>query len=35
MDIMIEQYDTFLSDLLDNHAAKRNILYVVDRHLNE
>ena len=33
-DIMIEQYDKYLSDLLDNHAPKKNI-YVVDRPLNE
>ena len=30
MDIMIEQYDKYLSDLLDRHAPKKNI-YVVDR----
>ena len=34
MDIMIEQYDKYLSDLLDRHAPKKNI-YVVDRNLNE
>ena len=34
MDIMIEQYDKYLSDLLDRDAPKNNI-YVVDRHLNE
>ena len=34
MDIMIEQYDKYLSDLLDRHAPKKNI-YVVDRPLNE
>ena len=34
MDIMIEQYDKYLSDLLDKHAPKKNI-YVVDRPLNE
>ena len=34
MDIMIERYDTYLSDLLDRHAPKQNI-YVVDRPLNE
>ena len=33
-DIMIEQYDTFLSDLLDKHDPINNI-YVVDRILNE
>ena len=32
--IMIEQYDKYLSDLLDRHTTKRNI-YVVDRPLNE
>ena len=32
--IMIEQYDKYLSDLLDSHTTKRNI-YVVDRPLNE
>ena len=34
VDIMIEQYDKYLSDLLDRHAPKKNI-YVVDRPLNE
>ena len=34
MDIMIEQYDKYLSDLLNKHAPKKNI-YVVDRPLNE
>ena len=32
MDIMIEQYDTFLSELLDKHVPEKNI-YVVDRPL--
>ena len=32
--IMIEQYDKYLSDLLNKHAPKKNI-YVVDRPLNE
>ena len=32
MEIMIEQYDKYLSDLLDKHATKKHI-YVVD--LNE
>ena len=31
---MIEQYDKYLSDLLDKHATKKHI-YVVDRPLNE
>ena len=31
---MIEQYDKYLSDLLDKHAQKKHI-YVVDRPLNE
>ena len=35
MDIMIEQYDKFLSDLLDKHAPLKNILYIVDMLLNE
>ena len=30
LDIMSEQYDKYLSDLLDRHAPKKNI-YVVDR----
>ena len=34
VDIMIEQYDKYLSDLLDRHAPKKNI-HVVDRPLNE
>ena len=34
MDTMIEQYDKYLSDLLNKHAPKKNI-YVVDRPLNE
>ena len=34
VDIMIEQYDKYLSDLLDRHAPKKNIC-VVDRLLNE
>ena len=34
MDIMIGQYDTYLSDLLDRHAPEKNT-YVVDRHLIE
>ena len=34
VDIMIEQYDKYLSDLVDRHAPKNNI-YVVDRPLNE
>ena len=34
VDIMIEQYDKYLSDLLGRHAYKKNI-YVVDRPLNE
>ena len=34
VDIIIEQYDTYLSDLLDKHAPKKHI-YVVDRPLNE
>ena len=34
VDIMIEQYDKYVSDLLDRHAPKKNI-YVVDRPLNE
>ena len=34
VDIMIEQYDKYLSDLLNKHAKKKNI-YVVDRPLNE
>ena len=34
VDIMIEQYDKYLSDLLDKHVPKNNI-YVVDRPLNE
>ena len=34
VDIMIEQYDKYLSGLLDRHAPKKNI-YVVDMHLNE
>ena len=29
-----EQYDKYLSDLLNKHAPKKNI-YVVDRPLNE
>ena len=33
MDIIIEQYDKYLSDLLDKHATKN--IYVVDRPLNE
>ena len=33
--IMIEQYDKYLSDLLKKHAQKKNIIYVVDRPLNE
>ena len=32
MDIMIEQYDKYLSALLNKHAPKK---YVVDRTLNE
>ena len=35
MDIMIEQYDKYLSDLLNKHAPKEKNIYVVDRHLNE
>ena len=34
VDIMIEQYDKYLSDLLNKHAPKKNI-YVVDRPLND
>ena len=34
MDIIIEQYDKYLSDLLDKHAPKKYI-YVVDRPLNK
>ena len=34
VDIMIEEYDKYLSDLLDKHAPKKNI-YVSDRPLNE
>ena len=34
VDIIIEQYDKYLSDLLDRHAPKKNI-YVVDRPSNE
>ena len=34
MDIMIEQYDKYVSDLLDKHAPKKNI-YIIDRPLNE
>ena len=34
VDIMIEQYKKYLSDLLDRHAPRKNI-YVVDRPLNE
>ena len=34
VDIMIEQYDKYLSDLLNKHAPKNNI-YVVDKPLNE
>ena len=34
MDIMIEQYDKYLSELLNKHAPKNNI-YVVDSPLNE
>ena len=34
VNIMIEQYDKYLSDLLDRHTRKNNI-YVVDRTLNE
>ena len=34
VDIIIEQYDKYLSDLLDKHAPKKHI-YVVDRPLNE
>ena len=34
VDKMIEQYDKYLSDLLDKHAPKNNI-YVSDRPLNE
>ena len=34
MDIIIEQYDKYLSDLFDKHAPKKHI-YVVDRPLNE
>ena len=34
MDIIIEQYDKYLSDLLNKHAPKNNI-YVVDRPLTE
>ena len=34
VDTMIEQYDKYLSDLLNKHAPKKNI-YVVDRPLNE
>ena len=34
LDIIIEQYDKYLSDLLNKHAPKNNI-YVVDRPLNE
>ena len=33
VDIMIEQYDKYLSDWLNKHAPKKNI-YVVDRPLN-
>ena len=35
VDIMIEQYDKYLSDLLNKHAKKNKNIYVVDRHLNE
>ena len=34
VDIMIEQYDKYLSGLLNKHVPKKNI-YVVDRPLNE
>ena len=34
VDIMIEQYDKYPSDLLNKHAPKKNI-YVVGRPLNE
>ena len=34
VDIIMEQYDKYLSDLLDKHAPKKHI-YVVDRPLNE
>ena len=34
VDTMIEQYDKYLSDLLNKHAPKKNI-YVVDKPLNE
>ena len=27
VDIMIEQYDKYLSDLLDRHAPKKNIMW--------
>ena len=33
MDIMIEQYGKYLSDLLNKHTPKN--MYVVDRPLNE
>ena len=33
MDILIEQYDKYLSDLLNKHAQK--YIYVVDRPLNK
>ena len=36
VDIMIEQYDKYLSDLLDKHAPNNNIyIYVVERPLSE
>ena len=34
VDIIIEPYDQYVSDLLDRHASKKNI-YVVNRPLNE
>ena len=34
VDIMIEHYDQYLSDLLNKHAPTKHI-YVVDRPLNE
>ena len=34
VDIVIEQYSNYLSDLLDKRDPKKNI-YVVDSHLNE
>ena len=34
VDIMIEQHDTYVSDLLDSHPPRKNI-HMVDRPLNE